>query len=94
MFSIFSRFHGTAQADGLHAANQPFGRLQRDGANAPLADVLLGFANDIDGIGRIEALAGDADRRVDEGDLPFGKLAVHGRTGHLDHLADYQSVGG
>ena len=46
------------------------------------------------GVGRVEAFAGDADRRVDERDLPFGKLAVHGRTGHLDHLADYHSVGG
>src|ERR1019366_8396768 len=32
--------------------------------------------------------AGDADGGVDEGDLPFGELAVHGRTGHLDYLAD------
>src|ERR1035437_57657 len=86
--------HGMPQADGLHAAHQAFGGLQRDGAHAPFADVLLDFANDIDGIERVEAFAGDADRRVDERDLPFGKLAVHGRTGHLDHLADYHSVGG
>ena len=92
-FRAHRHFHRTAQADGLHAAHQAFGGLQRDGADAALADVLLRFADDVDGIGHVEAFAGDADGRVDQRDLPFGKLAVHGRTGHLDHLADYHSVG-
>ena len=48
-----------------------------------------GFADDVDGVGHVEAFAGDADGGVDQRDLPFGKLAVHGRAGHLDHFADY-----
>ena len=41
---------GRAQADGLHAAHQPVGGLQRDGAHAAFADVLLHFADDVDGL--------------------------------------------
>ena len=41
-------FHRLAQADGLHAAHQAFGGLQRDGAHAAFADVLLRLADDID----------------------------------------------
>src|ERR1039457_3074768 len=79
---------GMSEADGFHAAHQAFGGLEGDGADASLGDMLLDFADDIDGIERVEAFAGNADGGVDEGDLPFGELAVHGRTGHLDHLAD------
>jgi hypothetical protein len=87
-FRAHRHHYRMAQADGFHAAHQAFGGLEGDGADASFADVLLDFANDIDGIERVEAFAGDADGGVDEGDLPFGELAVHGRTGHLDHLAD------
>ena len=41
------------------------------------------------GVGHVEAFAGDADRGVDERDLPFGKLNVDGGPGDLDHFADY-----
>ena len=40
------------------------------------------------GCGHVEALAGDADGGVDQGDLALGKLAVHGRSGHLHDFAD------
>ena len=49
------------------------------------------FADDVDRVGHVEAFAGDADGRVDHGNLPFGKLEVDGRAGHLDHFADYDS---
>ena len=80
------------QADRLHAAHQAFGGLQRDSAHAPFADMLLDFANDIDGLRRVETLARHADGGVNQRDLPLGKLAVHGRAGHLHHFADYSSV--
>ena len=41
------------------------------------------------GVRDVEAFAGDADGGVDLGDLPFGELAVDGRSGDLDHFADY-----
>ena len=47
-FGADRHFHRMAQADGFHAAHQAFGGLQRDGAHAALADVLLHFADDID----------------------------------------------
>ena len=83
--------HRLAQALGLHAAHQTVGRLQRDGAHAALADVLRHFADDVDGVRHVEAFAGDADRRADDGNLPLGKLDVHGRSGHLDHFSDLRS---
>ena len=79
---------GMAEALRLHAADQAFGGLQRDGAHAAFADVLLHFADDVDGRGDVEALAGDADGGVDQRNLALGKLAVHGRAGHLDDFAD------
>ena len=72
-----------------HAAHQALGRLQRDGAHAAFADMLLGFANNIDGLRNGEAFAGDANGRVDLRDLAFGKLAVHRRPRHLHHLAHH-----
>ncbi len=84
--------HRLAQALGFHAAHQTVGGLQRDGAHAALADVLRHFANDVDRVGNVEAFAGDADRRADDGNLPFGKLHVDGRSGHLDHFSDYMFV--
>ena len=41
------------------------------------------------GCGHVEAFAGDANGRIDQGDLRLGKLKVHGRSGHLDDFADY-----
>ena len=40
-FRAHRHLHRMAQADGLHAAHQAFGGLQRDGAHAAFADVLL-----------------------------------------------------
>ena len=55
--------------------------------------MLLGLANDIDGLRHVEPFAGHADGGVDQGDMSFGELAVHGRSGHLDYFALYHSVG-
>ena len=62
-----------AEALRFHATDEAFGGLQRDGAHAAFADVLLHFADDIDGLGSVEALAGDADRGVDQRDAALGK---------------------
>ncbi len=55
--------------------------------------MLLGLANDVDRLGDVKALAGDPDRGVDFGDLPFGELAVDGRPGDLNDVADNLCVG-
>ena len=80
---------GSAQADGLHAAHQAFGGLQRDGAHAAFADVLGDLGDDVHRRGRVEAFAGDPDGRVDHRDLAFGELNVDGGARHLNDFAFY-----
>ena len=80
-------FDAVAQADGFHAAHHAVGGLQRDGAHAAFADVLRHFHHHVDRHGRVEAFAGDVNRRVDDGNLVLGELNVHGRAGHLNDLA-------
>src|SRR6185369_4625452 len=41
-FRAHGNLHRAAQTDGLHAAHQAFGGLERNGADASFADVLLG----------------------------------------------------
>src|SRR6185312_7156982 len=86
-FATHGNADGTAERDRFHAANQAFSGLHRDGADAAFADVLFAFADDIDGLGHVEALAHDADGGVDFGDLPFGELAVDGRSCDLHDCA-------
>ena len=76
-----------AQIVCLHAAHQPVGRLQRDGAHAAFANVLRHFGRDIDLIRHIVAFARDVDRVVDLGHVALGKLDFNGGTGHLHHTA-------
>ena len=78
---------GSTQVLDAHAAHQTVGGLQSDGAHAALADVLRHLADDVDRIRYVEALAGNADRGPDDGNLPFGEFDVHGRSGHLDHFS-------
>nr|AUN35887.1 hypothetical protein [uncultured bacterium] len=56
--------------------------------------MLLGFADDVNGIGDGEALAGDANGGMDQGDLSLGKLAVDGGSGYLDDASDNNSISG
>ena len=63
-FLAHRHLNRTAQADGFHAAHQAFRGLQRDGAHAPLADMLLDFAYDIDRLRHVEAFAHNANGGV------------------------------
>ncbi len=80
---------GAAQRDGFHAANHTVGGLHCDRTDAAFADVLRGFADDVDWLGDVKALADDADSGVNFGDLAFGELAVDGGTRDLDDHSDY-----
>ena len=84
---------GNAQAFRFHATDQAFGGLHGDGAHAAFADVLSGFADDVDGIGNVVAFAGDADGGVDFGDIAFGELNVHSGAGDLHNFTDYDLNG-
>src|ERR1700722_20201252 len=81
-----------AKVQRVHATHQPFGGLQRDGAHPAFADMLLHLANNIDGRGNVEALTGDADGRIDQGNVALGELTVHGGSGYLDDFADFVCV--
>ena len=87
---LFAHRHadGSAQVDGLHAANHAVGGFHRNRAHAPLAQVLLDFENYRNGRGNLEALAGNAQRLIDGRHCRFFKLHVHRGTGDLDYLAD------
>src|SRR5690242_5131026 len=87
---LFADGHGDRppEADRLHAAHESIGGLHGDGAHAALADVLLCFADDVDRLRHVVALADDADRGVNFGDLAFGKLAVDGGAGDLNYVAN------
>src|SRR5204862_771901 len=81
--------HRLAQAGGGHAAHQALGGLQRDGADAAFADVLLRFTDDIDGGWDVESPAGDANGRVDERNAALGEFHVDCRSRDLYYLAFY-----
>src|SRR5580698_363043 len=84
--------HRVAEAEGVHPADQAFGGLQGNGAHTAFADVLFYLANDIDGSGNVEALARNADSRINQGNLALWKLAVDGGAGYLDDFADWVTV--
>ena len=81
-----------AQALGTHAAHEAFSRLKRDRANAALAHVLRDFADDIDRLRYLEPVARDPDGGLDNGNLPFRKLDVHGRSGDLNYFANNHDI--
>jgi hypothetical protein len=72
---------------GDHAAHDALGRLHRDGADAAFAEVLLDFGDDVDGVGHVEALAGDAQGRVDGRQVAVAELHVEDGADDLDDLA-------
>ena len=88
---LFPDRHHDRRAEilGLHAAHQSFGRLQRDGAHAAFADMLLDFADDVDRVGHVEAVTRDADRGVNRRNLSLREFAIHRRAGHLHDPAEF-----
>jgi peptide chain release factor 1 len=59
-----------------HAADDAFGRLHRDGADAAFAEVLLDFGDDVNRRGHVEALARDAKCGVDRRQVSLLELNV------------------
>ncbi len=79
---------GTAEVDGLHAANHAVSGFHGHGADAAFAQVLLDLENYGNGRGHGEAVAGDAQRLIDGRHGRFFKLDVYGGAGDLDYFAD------
>src|SRR3712207_9588609 len=70
---------GAAGVGGDHAADDALGRLHRDGADAPLAEVLLDLADDVDGRRHVEAFRDDVDGGVNRRQVALAELDVeHG----------------
>ena len=82
---------GRAERFRTHAAHQAFGGLQGDHAHAAFADVLRDFADDVDRRWHGEAFAGDADGRINYGQLPIGELHVHRGSGDLNYFSNHGS---
>ncbi len=79
---------GPAQIDGLHAAHHAVGGFHGDAAHATFADLLLDFEDDVDRIGDLEAVTGNAQRRIDGRQRALGKLHVHRGTCDLNDVSD------
>ena len=75
-----------AEVFRFHAADQAFGRLHGDAAHAALAQVLLDFGNDVDGLGDVESLARDAHGVVNQRKVAFFELHVDDRADHFDQF--------
>ena len=76
-----------ARVNRLHAAHHAFGRLHRDGADAPLAQVLFDFADDVNRRRHIEAFRDDAQRRVNLRQILLAKFHVNDGADDLHDLA-------
>src|SRR6266852_160140 len=72
---------------GFHTADQAFGGLHGDRAHAAFAEMLLDFGGDVDGLGHVEAVAGDTHRVVNRGEMTRFKLNVQHRSDDLDDVA-------
>src|SRR5262249_31777877 len=59
-FGTYGNLHRMPKTDRVHSAHQPFGGLQCDRPYTAFTNMLLGFTNDVDGIGHSEAFAGDS----------------------------------
>ena len=79
---------GSAEVDGVHAADHAVGGFHGHGADAALAEVLLDLEDDVDGRGDGEAVADDAERLIDGRHGRFFELHVYGGAGDLDYFAD------
>src|SRR5215813_10838838 len=53
-----------------------------------LAEVLLHFEDDVDGLRHLEAFAGDAQCLVNRGQARFAELHVHSRSRNLDYVSN------
>jgi hypothetical protein len=67
-----------AGGDRLHAADEAVCGLQSDAADAAFAGMLGDLDGDVDRLGDIKTLAGDADRGMDDRNLFGGELDVDG----------------
>jgi hypothetical protein len=77
-----------ARIHGVHSALHAVGRFHRDGANAVLAEMLLDFDDDVDGLPAL-AVRLDVNGVVDLRQLSALEFQVHDGANHLDDLADF-----
>jgi hypothetical protein len=77
-----------AAIGGFHAANETFGGLESDGADAAFAEVLSDFDDDVDGIRRLETFTGDANGVVNIGQLTLFEEDVDDGPNDLDNVAN------
>src|SRR2546426_10869148 len=79
---------GTAGIVGLHPAHDALGGLHRNATHAAFPQVLLHFSDDVERLGDIEALAGDAHRVIDLRQLVFLEADIDDRPDYLHHPAE------
>ena len=77
-----------AGVDGLHAANEAFGRDHGDAAHAAFAEVLLDLDDDVERVGNVEAFADDAEGLEDGGHLRLFELNVNGGAADRNYFSN------
>ena len=87
-FAADGNGNSLAEIFGLHSADEAFGGLHRDAADTAFAEMLLHFADEVDGVRRIEAFAGDAHGVVDGGQVVFGEFDVDDWADDLNDASD------
>ncbi len=90
-FQADGHVHRLAGIDDVHAAIEPLGGPERDGAHAIAAEVLLHFAGDLE----LDALVFllDLEGVIDFGKMPLLELGVKRRADDLHDLAGFLAVG-
>src|SRR3989454_12183963 len=79
---------GTAGIVGLHPAHHALGRLHRNATHAAFPQVLLHFRDNVERLGDIEALAGDAHRVIDLRQLVFLEADIDDGPDYLHPTAE------
>src|SRR5664279_1504621 len=80
--------NGPAQVEGLHAAHHAFGRFHGHATHAAFAELLLHFQDDVDGLGDVEAVTGNAQRRIDGRQRLLGELYVYRGSRDFNNASD------
>ena len=78
-----------AQVHGFHPAHHSLGRLHGDATNAPFAQVLFHFHDNVERRRNLETFTGDVHGIIDPRQVALFKHHVHHRTNHLHHASHF-----
>ena len=81
-----------AEVFRVHAAHHTLGRLHRDAAHAPFAEMLLDLRHHVERFRDIESLARDPHRAVNRRQMVLLKKHVHHGPDHFHDMPDFRLI--